>query len=156
MFTARVSAVYLICAIYPRLSQYKDKLRAKFVELAAEETPLIRKAISLKIGEFSSIMEKEAFFTDILKLFKALMDDDQDTIRSQTLESLKVICKSLQKEEIKTHIIPSTLPRSHPNSTLIFEGGSRHPGNSGQVMESQTLPCQELCAPCRNFRKGNR
>lgn len=112
MFTGRVSAVHLICALYPRVPQYKDKLRAKFAELAAEETPLIRKAISSKIGELSSIIEKEAFFADIFKQFKLLMEDDQDTIRSQTLESLKLICKSLQKEEIKTHIIPGNPPLS--------------------------------------------
>lgn len=106
MFTSRVSSVYLICSLYPRVPQYKDKLRTKFSDLCAEETPLIRKAISSKIGELSSIVEKEAFFADIFKLFKMLMEDDQDTIRSQTLESLKLICKSLSKEEIKTHVVP--------------------------------------------------
>ena len=57
-FTSRVSAINLMCVIYSRSSTFKDAIRNKFNELCREETPIVKKAVANKIGEFAKVLEK--------------------------------------------------------------------------------------------------
>lgn len=69
-FTCRVSAVNLMCAIYPRAGNHKEKLRVKFGELCGEETPLVRKAVATKIGQLAQVIEKEHVLTNLIQNVK--------------------------------------------------------------------------------------
>lgn len=45
-FTNRVSAIHIMSALYDKSGLHKDTLRKKFLDLAQEETPMIRRAIA--------------------------------------------------------------------------------------------------------------
>ena len=57
-FTSRVSAVNLMCSVYTKSANFKDTIRNKFNELCREETPIVKKAVANKIGEFAKVLEK--------------------------------------------------------------------------------------------------
>lgn len=75
-FTCRVSAVNLMCPIYPRAGQFKEKIRAKFTELCSEETPMVRRAVAVKIGDLAQFIEKEFVLTDLIQSIKQLISDE--------------------------------------------------------------------------------
>jgi serine/threonine-protein phosphatase 2A regulatory subunit A len=52
-FTSRVSAVNIIPKVYSKSGKMKEQLRAKFNDLSHEETPMVKRAVALKIGEYS-------------------------------------------------------------------------------------------------------
>lgn len=75
-FACRVSAVNLMSGVYKRSGQYKEKIRQKFSELASEETPMVRRAIAIKIGEFAKEIEKEYVLNDLIANLKQLISDE--------------------------------------------------------------------------------
>lgn len=91
-FTCRVSAVNLMYSIYPKSGSQKEKIRqffyyymiylifykkSKFSELCNEDTPMVRRAVATKIGDFAKSLEKEFVLGEIIALFKQLTTDDQ-------------------------------------------------------------------------------
>lgn len=52
--------------LYPRCGQHKEKLRQKFTELCSEDTPMVRRAVAIKIGDMSSMVEKEYVLSDLI------------------------------------------------------------------------------------------
>lgn len=104
-FTCRVSAIHLMCHIYHRAGSVKEKIRQKFSELSAEETPMVKRAIASKIGDFCKSIEKEFLMSELITIFKQLANDEQDAVRVICLDNLKSIIECLNKEENKTHII---------------------------------------------------
>ena len=57
-FTCRVSAVNLMSHIYSRAGKLKETIRIKFNDLCHEETPMVKRAVADKIGEFGKVLEK--------------------------------------------------------------------------------------------------
>lgn len=75
-FTSRVSAVNLMCSVYTRSVNFKDTIRNKFNELCREETPIVKKAVANKIGEFAKVLEKQHVVNELIQQFKDLASDD--------------------------------------------------------------------------------
>jgi serine/threonine-protein phosphatase 2A regulatory subunit A len=98
-FCGRVSSCHLFGHAYARSSTHKDKLRKKFIDLCNEDTPMIRRACAMKLGDFSTFLEKHHVIQDIVPIFKQLSQDDQDAIRVLCLESLIPMAGYLSKEE---------------------------------------------------------
>lgn len=98
-FTGRITSCHLFDACYSRAGTHKDKLRKKFIELCNEDTPMIRRALSSKLGLFATQIEKQYVLQEILPIFRQLSQDEYDTIRVRCLESLIPIAKYLHKEE---------------------------------------------------------
>lgn len=69
-FTCRVSAVSLMCPLYARAGNLKEKIRQKFTELCSEETPMVRRVVAIKIGEISSSMDKVHVISDLIPILK--------------------------------------------------------------------------------------
>jgi len=118
-FTSRVSAVNLMYAIYPRAGGLKEKIRQKFIELCNEETPMVRRAIANKIGEFATFVEKDIVINELIPIFKQLSSDEQDSVKVLCLDSLKQIAKILNKEENKTHTLPIIIAATEDKSWKI-------------------------------------
>ncbi|KAL4433336.1 hypothetical protein ABPG74_017440 [Tetrahymena malaccensis] len=118
-FTCRVSAVNLMCPIYPRAGQHKDKIRAKFIELCSEETPMVRRAVASKIGELATVIEKEYVLTDLIQSVKQLISDEQDMVRVLGLNSLKLVAKVLRKDENKQHTLPIIIAATEDKSWRV-------------------------------------
>lgn len=49
----------------------------KFSELCNEETPMVRRAVAKRIGDFAKSLEKEYVIGEIIPLYKQLSTDDQ-------------------------------------------------------------------------------
>ncbi|EGR34557.1 protein phosphatase 2 regulatory subunit A, alpha isoform, putative [Ichthyophthirius multifiliis] len=118
-FTCRVSAVNLMCSIYTRSGQHKEKIRNKFIELCGEETPMVRRAIAQKIGELATVIEKEYVLSALIQSVKQLISDEQDLVRVLVLNSLKQIAKILKKEENKQHILPIIIAATEDKSWRV-------------------------------------
>lgn len=93
-------------ALYDKSGLHKDTLRKKFLDLAQEETPMIRRAIATQIGVLSSKMNIDYFMGDLMPVFKAMANDDQDGVRVLIIDSLIEISKNLTKEANKSSMIP--------------------------------------------------
>eukprot|EP01016_Furgasonia_blochmanni_P041612 TRINITY_DN542_c0_g1_i13.p1 TRINITY_DN542_c0_g1~~TRINITY_DN542_c0_g1_i13.p1 ORF type:complete len:580 (+),score=152.85 TRINITY_DN542_c0_g1_i13:214-1953(+) len=118
-FTSRVSAVNLMPVIYPRAADKKDKIRAKFLELCSEETPMVRRAIAAKIGEFSRYVEKEYIISEFIGILKQLASDEQDSVRVICLDSLQQVAKILNKDENKTNTLPIIIAATEDKSWKV-------------------------------------
>ncbi len=105
-FTNRVSAIHIMSSLYDKSGLHKDTLRKKFLDLAQEETPMIRRAIATQIGVLSSKMNIDYFMGDLMPVFKAMANDDQDGVRVLIIDSLIEISKNLSKDASKSSMIP--------------------------------------------------
>lgn len=118
-FTCRVSAISLICKIYPRAGTQKEKLRQKFQELCQEETPMVRRALASKIGELANVVEKDFVIGELITNFKALAGDDMDQVRVLCLDSLKTLAHLLNKDENKAHSLPVIIQATEDKSWRV-------------------------------------
>ncbi len=104
-FPGRVSACSLFSKAYEHAGSHKEELRKKFLELWNEDTPIVRRAGSKRLGEFATHVEKPYVIKEIFPILKKLAKDEQDQIRILCIESLVPIAKYLTKEENQLHAI---------------------------------------------------
>eukprot|EP01017_Pseudomicrothorax_dubius_P032861 TRINITY_DN4345_c0_g2_i2.p1 TRINITY_DN4345_c0_g2~~TRINITY_DN4345_c0_g2_i2.p1 ORF type:complete len:502 (+),score=145.33 TRINITY_DN4345_c0_g2_i2:123-1628(+) len=124
-FTSRVSAVNLIPSAYARSGNQKPVLKAKFIELCGEDTPMIRRAVAIRIGELATVVERDVLH-ELVTIFKQLTGDEQDSVKMLCLESLKGIAKILSKDENKTHILPIIIAATQDKSWRVRQALSRN------------------------------
>lgn len=118
-FTSRVSAISILCSIYPKAGSNKDKLRQKFMEMANEETPMVRRAAALKIPEIAKFLERDNIVNELFQLFRQLVGDEQDTVRVICVEHLKQLASLLSKEDNKNLILPVIIGFSEEKSWRV-------------------------------------
>ena len=70
MFQSRVSAVHIMAQMYDKFGPHRDTLRRKFIELCGEETPMIRRAVAMRIGDLSSKMDWDLYLSEMIPVFK--------------------------------------------------------------------------------------
>lgn len=108
-FPGRVSACFLFSKAYEKAGSHKEELRKKFLELCNEDTPIVRRAGSSKLGEFATHVEKTHVINEILPVFRKLAQDEQDQIRLLCIESLIPLAKYLSKEENQVNTLGALL-----------------------------------------------
>lgn len=119
-WTARVSGVQLISVAYPPAPEpFRGELRLWFEALANDETPMVRRAAAAAFGGFVEVVEPEVVMSELLRLFKKLSTDDQDSVRLITVESCSPLAKSLPSEAVEQHILPALLQFSEDKSWRI-------------------------------------
>lgn len=75
-FTSRVSACHLIAAAYPLANTaQRTELRQIFKTLGHDETPMVRRAAALKLGDVAQNVETAHVTADLLPIFQALTRD---------------------------------------------------------------------------------
>ncbi|KAK4337262.1 hypothetical protein RND71_043260 [Anisodus tanguticus] len=85
-FTSRSSACGLLCVCYQRVSApVKAELRGFFKRLCQDETPMVRRQATNRLGEFARVLENEYVKNEILHLWINLAADEQDSQLSQSL-----------------------------------------------------------------------
>ena len=106
-FTSRSSACGLLCVCYPRVSAaVKAELRGFFKKLCQDDTPMVRRQATYRLGEFAKVLENEYVKNEILYLWIALAADEQDSVRLLAVEASIPIAELLSKQDIEEHIIP--------------------------------------------------
>ena len=108
-FPGRVSACSLFSKAYEKAGSHKEELRKKFLELCNEDTPIVRRAGSGKLGEFATHVEKTYVIQEILPIFRKLAQDEQDQIRLLCIESLIPLAQYLSKEENQVNTLGALL-----------------------------------------------
>jgi len=108
-FTARLSVCALFQHAYPKAPEnLKQELRKLYAHLAADETPMVRRAAALRLKEFCKVVGKE-HLSDILPVYRQLSQDDtQDIIRVACVHTSLVLIEQHFKdnpEENKTHTL---------------------------------------------------
>jgi len=106
-FTSRSSACGLLCVCYPRVTAaVKAELRNFFKKLCQDDTPMVRRQATYRLGEFAKVLENEYVKNEILYLWIALAADEQDSVRLLAVEASMPIAELLSKQDIEENIIP--------------------------------------------------
>ncbi len=77
---------------------FPAELRSQFRNLCQDDTPMVRRAASGKLGEFAKAVEVEFLKSDLIPMFVNLAQDEQDSVRllavevTGTLLSFVVLC----------------------------------------------------------------
>jgi serine/threonine-protein phosphatase 2A regulatory subunit A len=65
----------------------KTDLRSHFRALCQDDTPMVRRAASTKLGELAQVVELEYLKTDLIPMFLSLTQDEQDSVRLLAVEA---------------------------------------------------------------------
>merc|ERR1739844_820095 len=107
-FTSRTSACGLFSVCYQRVSnQVKADLREQFRKLCQDDTPMVRRAASGKLGEFAKAVEIEYLKSDLIPMFVNLAQDEQDSVRLLAVEACVSISGLLQTEDVEQLVMPT-------------------------------------------------
>jgi len=86
-FTPRVSACGLFALSYRAApdEEMKKKLRARFLALCQDETPMVRRAAAAQLSDFAAEVKSEVK-TELLEEYMKLLKDDQDSVRVKAIK----------------------------------------------------------------------
>jgi serine/threonine-protein phosphatase 2A regulatory subunit A len=123
-FTSRTSSAALYPAVYAKVSStIQDDLRKGFMALAADDTPMVRRAAAKWLGvctinlveihhRLNFILQgllthfsQPHILTEGLPIYRRLQSDDQDSVRLLTIEDLIVLAKRLTPAEVKEQLL---------------------------------------------------
>ena len=128
-FTSRTSACGLFSVCYSRVSApvkgefnlyrfnldwkciddfyFSAELRSQFRNLCQDDTPMVRRAASSKLGEFAKVVEVEYLKSDLIPMFVNLAQDEQDSVRLLAVEACVSISSLLQTEDVEQLVMPT-------------------------------------------------
>lgn len=107
-FTSRTSACGLFSVCYSRVTaSVKADLRSQFRNLCQDDTPMVRRAASGKLGEFAKVVEVEFLKSDLIPMFVNLAQDEQDSVRLLAVEACVSISELLQHEDVEQLVMPT-------------------------------------------------
>jgi len=106
-FTSRTSACGLFSVCYARVSPtVKAELRTHFRSLCQDDTPMVRRAVASKLGEFAKVLEPEYVRSDVITHWSSLASDEQDSVRLLAVEACVAIASLLSPEDLEQHVMP--------------------------------------------------
>lgn len=86
-YGARISSCALfVSACRPVTSDCQDDLLKSFIELAHDDSPVVRRAAASSLSDLIAIIHPEAH-SELLKLFEVLAVDEHDSVRQMACES---------------------------------------------------------------------
>eukprot|EP00123_Amoebidium_parasiticum_P015459 comp22982_c0_seq1/m.36570 comp22982_c0_seq1/g.36570 ORF comp22982_c0_seq1/g.36570 comp22982_c0_seq1/m.36570 type:complete len:599 (-) comp22982_c0_seq1:607-2403(-) len=121
-FTSKASSAGLFSTIYPRVdNDTRTELRRLYAALCRDETPMVRRAAAAKLGAwklpggkdastilgFAEVVEEAAVKSELVPLYVALAQDDQDSVRLLSVEVAVTIARRLkgQPAEIEAQLM---------------------------------------------------
>lgn len=92
--TARTAAAGLAPHMYPRFQGTDNSqiLRNKFLQLAGDSMPQVRRSVAENIGDFAKQMQPELAEEHVFPVLTTLANDDLDSVRVRALEAMIKIC----------------------------------------------------------------
>ncbi len=78
-----------------------------FHNLCRDDTPMVRRAASGKLGEFAQVVEVEHLKSDLIPMFVNLAKDEQDSVRLLSVEACVSISSLLQSEDVEQLVMPT-------------------------------------------------
>ena len=86
---------------------FSAELRSQFRNLCQDDTPMVRRAASSKLGEFAKVVEVEYLKSDLIPMFVNLAQDEQDSVRLLAVEACVSISSLLQTEDVEQLVMPT-------------------------------------------------
>merc|ERR1711981_1078151 len=80
---------------------------SQFRNLCQDDTPMVRRAASSKLGEFAKVVEVEYLKSDLIPMFVNLAQDEQDSVRLLAVEACVSIASLLQTEDVEQLVMPT-------------------------------------------------
>lgn len=106
-YSGRVSAVGIASTVYERAEQPKS-IAETFENLVHDETPMVRRRAATCIGGMATAMQKNdqsveepAGASSLFALLKELLDDDQESVRSNALLSWSQVVAAMSNPKSK-------------------------------------------------------
>ena len=92
----RISSCYLLAKCYEK-TQKLDIREKIFKELSSDDTPMVRRAIAINLGEFATVIDPP--YDDILTAYKALLNDQQDAVKIESLKTSTKLARILARHD---------------------------------------------------------
>eukprot|EP01105_Mastigella_eilhardi_P000936 TRINITY_DN1116_c0_g1_i1.p1 TRINITY_DN1116_c0_g1~~TRINITY_DN1116_c0_g1_i1.p1 ORF type:complete len:627 (-),score=231.95 TRINITY_DN1116_c0_g1_i1:1076-2896(-) len=109
-FTSRASAGSVVPAMYPVLPEkLKLETRQAFFKLCKDETPMVRRACAIALGQLSKFLDAKTIKAELLPLFQHLAADEQDSVRLLTVDAAVSIAAGLPAADSAPLLLPSLL-----------------------------------------------
>lgn len=106
-FGTKMSALTIMTEMFPILNPDEKKLiLEKIGALFAEESLILRRNLAGKLGKICQYVSKDTLTLEIFNHFKNLTNDDSDSVRIITIESLIELAKVFNDDDNKTYVIP--------------------------------------------------
>mmetsp|Transcript_46689 Transcript_46689/g.91184 ORF Transcript_46689/g.91184 Transcript_46689/m.91184 type:complete len:592 (-) Transcript_46689:204-1979(-) len=106
-FTSKVSACGVFHTVYKKLasSEGRREMRSLFKELSEDETPMVRRSAARNFGPFVEMIEQDHVISDMLPVFRALCNDESDSVRQLAIGGAHSIAKALTDPGINSDTI---------------------------------------------------
>ncbi|CAK7273245.1 protein phosphatase 2A structural subunit [Sporothrix epigloea] len=112
-FTSKVSGCGLFTAPYKKVQPgVQEQLRQQFGQLVHDDTPMVRRQSATHMPKFVKEMSAEIVIEEMIPLFQHLAQDNQDSVRLLTVETLITIAEVVPKEQQSSHGVLLTALRS--------------------------------------------
>jgi serine/threonine-protein phosphatase 2A regulatory subunit A len=106
-FTSRMSACGLFHVTIPRVNvNVKKELRALFLKLCQDETPMVRRAAAANLGKIVPVSDYETVKKDLLPALLKLAKDEQDSVRLLTIETSIAFARAFKAADNVTKMLP--------------------------------------------------
>jgi serine/threonine-protein phosphatase 2A regulatory subunit A len=119
-FTSRISAVALFHPVYNRLPESeKSTFRLLFVRLCADDTPIVRRIAAQYLSELAKLCKPNEVLQEFLPVFTNLANDEQDSVRIQTITNCVALAEILPIETKISQILPAVLSIANDKSWRV-------------------------------------
>ncbi|KAI0825137.1 ARM repeat-containing protein [Trametes gibbosa] len=154
-FTSRTSSCALYGPVYDKVSPaVQDDLRRAFAALAADDTPMVRRAAAKWLAPLVKKFTKQHVLSDGLAMYRKLQADDQDSVRLLTVEDLIAIAAQLSPPEVKTQLLKQIRQTMTDKSWRVRYMAASHFNELAEVV-GQELVREELIGHFIQLLKDN-
>ena len=106
-FGTKMSVLAIILELFPVFnSDEKNIILEKINGNFGEESLILRRSIAGKLGKICPFLSREILIENIFNHFKNLSNDDSDSVRIITIESLVELARVFNVEDNKTYLVP--------------------------------------------------
>ena len=106
-FTSRISAAALYPVVYAKAAdKHRKDLRAGFVKLCTDDTPMVRRAAVTHLGPLCAVVDYASVKGELFPVFQRLSKDEQDSVRLLTVAAAVHIAKVFKPADNVTKMLP--------------------------------------------------
>lgn len=84
-------------------SDLKEKIYAIFKEMAVDDTPMVRRAAAINLGEFALAVRNP--LETIVESYKSLLSDQQDAVKIESLKNSVILAKLIIENNNQDRIL---------------------------------------------------
>jgi len=109
-FTARISAASLFAGVYKRIPVSNQRnWRSFFLRLCMDESPIVRRSALMCLGDMAAQVASQEVVSEFLGVFKALADDQQDSVRIQVVPNCVYLAQVVPRDQQLAIVLPAVL-----------------------------------------------